>query len=303
MTLADLKNSIIDPDTFGSVNGFIVLKCDDNHFLADQYLETIEKDNQYFLNKISSIFEPSSSALSLVFDYENRINVLRVAEFNEYADNYDELGNIIVVCDKIDKKIEAVIKPYIIKIPKLQTWQIQDYVTVNTGLTNEMAEKLVEVSKADIYKVTNEIDKLKMFSKEEQPYIFSELLNDPVTDLYDQSLLDISSAMLKGDRITVLNGLLHRQLLDMDPFWLVSLLLGNYKKILYINFNSGLGAEDLKMTPKQVNAIKYYYKHISLKQVQEAIEVLTDIDIKIKSGDLILDQDYLFDYIMNKVMV
>lgn len=303
MTLQELKLSIVDPETYGPVKGFIILKCLENHFIVDQYLDALEKDSQYELNKVSSIFEPTTSALSLVFDYDNRINIIKTDEFNEFADNYDDLGTIIVVCNTIDKKVDPFVKPYVIEIPKLQEWQIHDYIMVNSALGSDMANYLIKAAKGDIYKVTAELDKIQLFPKEQQQLLFADLINDPNTDLYDQSLLDVSSAMLKGDRIAVLNALLHRYILDMDPMWLISLLITNFKKILFINFNSGLSAEDLKVTPKQINAIKYYYKHFTLDQVKAAIDFLTSIDAKLKNGELILDQSHLFDYIMNKIIV
>ena len=53
---------------------------------------------------IESIFE-HQSALSLVFDFTEYVNVLKTETFSEFIEDYSELSDTIVVCNKVDKKI------------------------------------------------------------------------------------------------------------------------------------------------------------------------------------------------------
>jgi hypothetical protein len=93
------------------------------------------------------------------------------------------------------------------------------------------------------------------------------LKNDVATDLFSLSAFDLSEAIIKADVKTVLSFLHHRDCVDVQPLALVALLLNNYKKIAMVVLNSGITAEVIGISPKQYNAIKYYYKGYTQEQL------------------------------------
>ena len=102
MTLVELKNYI----TSGIVpHDFLILVDKDNKFLARQYIKAIGDLATGGINKISSIYEPFQSSLTLLTASEGCINVLYTDTFDERADDYSQFENTIVVCEQVDKII------------------------------------------------------------------------------------------------------------------------------------------------------------------------------------------------------
>src|SRR5574344_1605478 len=113
MTLEELKNSILD-NTLS--DEFIILKCEDNFFIADQYVDMICKNKCMSKEIVDSIFSNTDTSLSLIFNYDNVLSVVKVDEFNEDDDNYSRFTNTIVICKSIDKKITDKVKEFVVEI-------------------------------------------------------------------------------------------------------------------------------------------------------------------------------------------
>ena len=152
MKLEELKNSIIKKNAPDSL---LVFVTSGNNFLAEQYLEGIAKSKELDINKINSL-KDLESASALVFDYGSMLNVLRVEVFDEFAE-YKDLKNVVVICNKLDKKIEKVVADYVITMPKLTDWQVVDYIlTLCPGLDEDEAKMLYKITYGDIYRIDNE---------------------------------------------------------------------------------------------------------------------------------------------------
>ena len=75
-------------------------------------------------------------------------------------------SNLIIITPKLLKDVEKEYDEYILRIPKLEEWQIVDYIkTVSPGLTQDEMEWLVRTYKSNMYRVELEVDKLKPFSE------------------------------------------------------------------------------------------------------------------------------------------
>ena len=79
----------------------VVLLCAENFFIADQYINTLCAKTGKEKKLVNSIFE-QVSAMSLVFDYTETVNVLKTETFSEIAEDYSVFENIIIVCNKLD---------------------------------------------------------------------------------------------------------------------------------------------------------------------------------------------------------
>lgn len=296
MDIKKLKEQIISNSLS---NDFLVLVCEENFFVANQYISRICQNRHCQETCVEELVNQENSSLSLVFDFSNTLNVLRTDVFDAFYNDYAQFKNNIVLCNKIDKKIEGQLADYIVKVPKLVDWQIKDFMKlICKELEEDEINWLYEVTSGNIYKIENELDKIKLFSGKKQREILNELKYDDNSDLYKISNFSLSEAILKRNMLVISDYLRHISFAEIDPFSLVGLLISNYKKILFINFNSGLTAEQLKMTPKQINAIKYYYRDISEKTVTESLKFLTSIDKRLKTGKLDLETTELIEFII-----
>ena len=296
MTLIELKNFI----TSGIVpSEFMILVNKDNQFLAKQYVNAIGDLAPGGLNKISSIYEPFQSSLALLASPEGCINVVTVDTFDERAEDYSQFENTIVVCEQIDKSISKVVESYTIKLPKFEDWQICDYAkTICPSLEEEELTWLVQATNGSIERVLNELDKVKLFSKDEQKYIFSSIRFDAQTDLYKVDLFAIVNALVDGDLATLYEFLRHKNYDLLDPIMLSNRALTSLKNIILVTQNHGLSAEDCGVSPAQYRAIKYKYRSLNVNAAKQKLKFLTSIDLALKSSKLDMSKEALFSYLI-----
>lgn len=305
MTLAELKTKLTNRAV---PNNFMVFVCEDNHFLVNQYLQEIIK-LKGGERKINSIHDPVSSALTLVVDYTEEVNILRVETFDEPAPSYDEFTNTIVVCDKVDKKLEAVLKDHIVVFPKLLEWQVKDYMqNLCPSLTPEEINWLYETANGDIYRIKNELDKVALFTSGEQKEIFEELRVDPGNDLcfrYDQKataaplqqlMFTLSDAIIANEKLDLLGFLKHDYILPMDPIAIATMIFNKLKNTALVKFNSGVDPKNIGLSD---GAVKWLRKSpLSEARVFDKLNFISSIDLRLKSSELDLSNNKKLDYIL-----
>ena len=296
MTLVELKNYI----TSGIVpHDFLILIDNDNKFLARQYVKAIGNLATGGVNKIYSIYEPFQSSLALLTAPEGCINVLYTDTFDERAEDYSQFENTIVVCEQIDKTISKVVENFTIKLPKLEEWQILDYAkTFCPAVEEEDLLWLIQATDASIERVINELDKVKLFDKNEQKHIFSSIRFDPQTDLYKVDLFTIVNALVDGN-LMVLHDFLKRKNYDMfEPIVLANRTLTSLKNIILVTQNPGLTVEACGVSPAQYGKLSRKYRSLNVEAVKQKIKFLTDIDLALKSSKLEMSKEAMMNYLV-----
>ena len=296
MTLIELKNLI----TSGTIpSEFIILVSKDNPFLARQYVNAICDLSTGGINKISSIYEPFQSSFTLLTAPEGCVNVLTTETFDERAEDYNQFENTIVVCEQIDKSLSKAVEEYIIKLPKFEDWQIYDYAkTLCPVLEEEELMWLISSSNISIDRVLNELDKVRLFDKDEQKYVFSAIRFDPYTDLYKVDLFTIVNALVDGDLATLFTFLKNKNFDLLDPIMLSNRVLTSLKNIILITQNQNILAEDCGVSPAQFRSIKYKYRSVNVSAIKKKIKFLTNIDLALKSSQLELSKEAMLNYLV-----
>ena len=295
MTLQTLKSQIKHNSLS---NDLIIFRVSENNFLADQYIDAICKQKDLPKTYIKSLAERTNQALALVYDFTSELSVLKVETLEEET-NFDDLDNVIIVCKKVDKKLEKEVEPYIVDIPKLEKQYVLDYIlTICPGISQEDANWLYDVTKGDIYKIQSELDKLVLFIKGEQKDIFEQIKNDANSDLYTQQIYKLADALIRRNKKLVKEVIQHMNNLDFDPIALTNITLNNAKNILYLSERSGVDEKALGLKPNQITAIKNQYKGCSVEHLAKIIGFLSKIDIKLKLGYLDMPKEHLMEYII-----
>lgn len=270
MQVKDLKLKIENnevPDTF------LILECPENYFVADQYIKEIArlKGKEIKYNNSFSVVD----------------NYLSVVTVDELKDDILVKDNLIVKCKCMKNKKY---NEYVITIPKLETWQIYNYVGRHLpGLSKDQLSELCSSLNFNIYSLQNEIDKLKLFTKEAQSFMYEGVKNT----LLPTSVFDLSNALLKRDNYKV------KQLLNQEynGLSLRSVLLSNLKVILAIQTNSVLTPKDLGVSEKQYYAIsKYNVGYYTTEELTKRYKILYNIEDMVKTGKL--TNSNITDYIV-----
>ena len=299
MTLIELKNYITNKI---APTDFMIFVNKDSSFLASQYLQAISSLFDNGIRKVSSIYEPQQSSLSLLAMPEGTLNVVIVETFDERAEDYSQFENTIVVCEQVDKSIAKSLEDYIIKFPKLEEWQILDYAKT---LCPEVDETdllwLIQASDNNIERVLNELEKVALFSKEDQKAVFASIRFDPQTDLFKTDLFAIVNALVEGD-LTVLFDFIRRNGYDaLEPVMLANRALTSLKNIILISQNPGITAEDCGVSGGQFRFLKYKYTSLNVEAVRNKIKFLTNFDLDLKTSRFDLPKRDMLNYLISNL--
>lgn len=296
MTLVELKNYI----TSGIVpHDFLILVDKDNKFLARQYVNAIGDLVTGSINKISSIYEPFQSSLALLTVPEDCINVLITDTFDERAEDYSQFENTLVVCEQIDKTIIHATEEYTIKLPKLEEWQILDYAkTLCPAVEEEDLLWLIRATDASIERVINELDKVKLFNKNDQKQVFSAIRFDPNTDLNNAAFLNVSNAIAYGDMSALFTLMRSANFYELDAVGLASNVLTSLKNIIIISQNPMMNAKECGVSDKQWGYIRRNYNNLNIEAVKQKIKFLTNFDLALKSSKLEMTKEAMMNYLV-----
>lgn len=277
-------------------DSFLILKYTDVPFIAKQYVDEISKFKNRQIVYVDSIDDIAEN----IFGDDNILYVMNTDKLVRPI-KATSLNNKVIICSSIDEDILESVKDYVVDIPKLQQWQIRAYASKNlSGLSTEEVNWLSDITK-DVYRLSNEMDKISIFNKEEQSKIFS-LLNDEdaYCDLNPNTIFNFTNAITKRDIKVVKNILETLETMDVEPVGVLTILYKSFKNIIDIQMSSNPTPESLNMSQKQFNAIRYNLGKFTNSELIQIFETLTSIDTKLKSGNL--PADNIIEYLLINVL-
>lgn len=274
----ELVNSKKVPDDL------VIFLCKENHFVAMQYTKEIAR--QKGLNIVFT-------DIPIENDQSNNLYVNIVDKLEKLNSSTKSLNNNIIICNEIN---DDDLQIYATPIPKLESWQTRDYIKALTKLDDDSCEWLNKSTNSDIYRIDNEINKLRDFANQQD--LFNDMRKDgSYNDSSSVVLYDLSNAILKKDfnSLAKIYGKI-----DVQPFALIGLLIKQFKMVISIQLDSSSTANSLNISDRQFNAIRYYScGYYNKKQLVEIYDFLTSVDYKIKSGQI--EERYVNDYIITYI--
>lgn len=296
MKLQTLKTNLLEnrlPDSF------MIFVCPENFFIADQYIEMICNKSGKEKRLIESIFE-QQSALSLVFDFTDYVNVLKTETFSEFIEDYSELTDTIIVCNKVDKKIAELVKDYIIEVPKVEKHHLAEYILQRCPELDSLeVDWLLQATNQDIYKINNELDKLLVFSAKERKGVLAHLKFEPGSDLFSLDTYTLRDAIIYNNKNILVEYLKHQESHQIELLSLVGLILKHARALLSVKYTKRK-AEELGLTYG-------YYKRllsepwIPQEHLQSIIKITANIDLQLKSGLLEMPKNRQIDYLLARL--
>lgn len=211
--------------------------------------------------------------------------------------------NAIIVAEKIDVKIDD-FNPYIIKFPDIPDWGIQDFIASNINIEEKDRLWLASACKNDLFRIKNEIDKLRIFDSQSQPDLFKQFMKDKIfSDLSNYTIFDFMNAIVRKDISKIDQILRERANIDIEPLGVVTLIFNNFKNMLSIQSDPRCTAETLGISDKQFNVIRNQSKAYSFIDLKRIFEFICSMDNKIKNGMLdSTNKDQQIDYILVNIL-
>lgn len=302
MTIEALKAEI---ESGHIQDDFIIIKRNGSDFLTTQYVDNIIR----VLNKppvyIESIDDILYDSFSFFSDEEDDINI-RILDIDKFDIPMEKLGGIkslIIITNKFaDKEVESQLSNRILTMPKLEEWQVTDYVySLLDGVDKSDLDWLLSILHNNLYRLDQEIGKLSLFTPGERKYLFKEMRNDGTfNDLSTYNIFNFSNAITHKDVNSLKNVYKEISRIDISDFGLLAILLKGFRNILMVQLNPNPTTENTGIESKQLYAIKKIPKVYSPEQIINIFMFLSDIDRQVKSGEL--STDILVDYMTVKIL-
>ena len=314
MTHKELKQSILDNILS---DDFMVLQYSDFDFIANQYVTAIAENKDLEIQYIDSLDEVLDY-LTSYDDYCPFLFVMHTDSFDELKEDYSIYTNTVVICNKIQAKVAKVVNNFVIKLDKLDPKDpkyIKEYINEECpGLSNDSINILCYVTQGNIHKIATVLTQLKLFTEKEQDKLFKELLNTEGTELYYNTAFTLTDSLLdmRNKLNTVHEILKHRNCCDITAMFVLTLLNTKLRNSAIIccggkvSNTSFKGKDGKSMSPEYFRRIKnsYIYNPKSqasvnqFNKIRNNLNFLSQVDNRIKLGQLELSDDYLLDYII-----
>lgn len=298
MLLQELKTKIERSDTDYA---FMIFKLEEPSFLAEQYYLAIAKNLGYPIEYVADLTPFYSHS---PFMEKEVLYIHHTDELCLELPGLEANSNLIIVCNKVNKSSNLCYNTYIIDFPKLENWQIKDFVYSSLeGIATSDLDWLIGQAGFNNFRLALEVDKLKLFSITERPYIFKLLkLENGYSDLTQFSVYDLSNALINRD-IDALKTCY--QSIDPKTFNIIGciqLLYTNFRNIISIQLSKFPNIPPKGMSQKQYYAIKHNVnmQRYNKEQLLKIFAMLTSIDQELKLGNI--NTDFLLNYIISFIL-
>lgn len=303
MELQELSNALKNNS---NIESFYIFLNTENTFLSNQYIEEISKVKSLsisYVDELKSLVPDKNDIFGCdVTLSENTLYVYKTDEFVCNDISIKNVKNLIIVCNKIEKNTAELFKTFIIEMPKLQEWQIKDYVySLADGVDHRKLDWLISICNKDIYRIDNELSKIKIFNKKDRDDVFNQFAEEGAfSDLSNIVVFDLTSAILKRDAKRTSEILEDIKNFDCEPFGVLTLLLNSFRNVINIQLSRDPSAVSLGMKPAQFYAIQKNNCGVYTKeQLVTIFELLSKIEFRVKMGELPVE--LLIDYMVTNV--
>lgn len=302
MKFEDVK-SLIEDGKIG--DSLLILQYQDNNYVAYQWAREIARIHNKHISYIESLDGIISASIDIfgtkTIDDGERIYSCEI--FDVISEKLKLEKNLIIITNKITKESENIFKDNICILPKLEEWHIKDYVySVCQGINEKDLDWLVSVCKSDIYRISNEVDKLTLFSVNERRYLFEDMkYQGAFNDLSTFNVFNITNAVTSRDFDSLLNALKEIKSFDAEPLGVVTLLYQGIKKLILVWLANNPTPENTGLRSNVIYAINKSPRTFTKKQLLDTYQFLNSIDRLLKTGQL-CDMNKLIDYVICKVL-
>lgn len=293
MTLQDVKKYVVDEGEFPS---FIIFKCADSDYVPLQYVKEVAKDSYCF---IESLEDYTKAQISLEY-YESTVYVYRTDELTTCYASFKEVNNLVIICNKIDKNLSKEFSDYIVEVPKLEKWQIKDYIAQNyLSLTEAQMDSIIENCRGDVFKIDIELNKLKPFLSSLHSVLYDEFERADIFESHQEAkIFDLVNAIQSKD-VSKVDEILNKEV-DINSIGLISMLHNGFKNIIKVWFTKNPNEMNTGLKNNQIWAINKLPRVWSRDQLIQILKELTEVDCKIKSGEM--PEPLLTKYVISRVL-
>ena len=264
-----------------------IFKIQDTDFIAFQYIEKIAQIQCKQIEIVDNLESISVSKNELFEVTNSKLYVFKCESFDKEI----TLKDTYIICTKVDvDKCSNVIE-----IPKLTDLFIKDWLfSVCEGVSQSKLENLF-MNTSNIYCLKQYVDIITTFNLSERESVLDELVShNQIQFENSKTVFDFATSIVNFDLNALLNIYRNIDYIDINNVGLVTILIGQVRKLIDVKCNSTFSSE-LGITEKQFYYLKSHCGY-SLGQLLKLYDLLTGMALKLKTG--YLDSGYWVDYLI-----
>lgn len=306
MTIQELKQQIEKSIVSESL---IIFNCSKGDaFIAFQYINAIAGINGRTVSVIDDISDLLNySAEDELFGADDDDMTLKVYSVDKFDCSdirlIQQKNLIIVVSDKMSADSQKAFANNIVDVLKLEPWQIKDFMYSSLPTVKpENLNWLQSVCNNDIYRINSEIDRIKIFNKNDYEAVFESFYLDGIySDLTAYTIFNLTNAIQSRDVVEIKKSYINLNNLDNSDMLFYSVLCNSFRNLIQVQLGNNVTSSDCNLTDKQIYAIKKLPKIYTEEQLIKIYMMLTDISMSIRMGTMLTGIN-LVDYIIIKIL-
>lgn len=300
MTLEDVKRNI-QKDNLAET--FLIFVCHDNFFIAEQYIRELAHRHPYTIEYIDSLDRYKGSQENLFEPLTDTVlHVLTCNKFSSTDFSVCSDDNLIVITHEISDEVWSIFENNIVEVPKLEAWQIEDYIfSLAEGADSSDLERLCKLCAGDIYKIENEVSKLSIFPEIQRKYLLKELFDsDSLQGKSDLNIFTLTNALQCRNVEDARKVLLEISNIDVEPLGLITIMHQNLRKMILVWLSANPTPENTGLKGNQIWAIRNLPRVFTREQLLRAFQLVNSLEYKLKSGEI--NEDLIIDYMVIKIL-
>ena len=283
----------------------LIFLYEDTNFIPLQYIVEIARIREKNIEYIDSLASIGSNVNDIFggTTVSNSLRVLITKELEDIHEKFKYETDLYIIVNKIkDKACIEKLSDSIVIVPKLEDWQIKDYVySLAEGIDTKSLDWLIEATGSDIYRLENELDKFKLFQEAERKYLFEDMVSDGAfVDLSNFNVFNITNAVTSRDYNTLKSALKEIKSFDAEPLGVVTLLYNGFRKLILVWLANNPTTESTGLKSGMIWAIKNQPRVFTKEQLLSSFSLLTNIDKMLKTG--YIDTSWLIDYLICRIL-
>lgn len=239
-----------------------------------------------------------SKKLLIVKDDKSALSDDKMVKALVNSSNY-----VIVLLSSVDKRAQYYksLSNYIVSFDKMSEDILMQVLKPLCNIQESYLKWLIEVCDRDYGRCLLELDKVRIFSKEQQNDLFAKFARDGI--IYCQipdCIFDFSNAILKRDIKRSYSLWEDLKLRGDSPIQIFSVLYNNFRNLMIVQLSEHPTKESTGLEEKQINGIKWNKGKYTDSELVDIVLLIGELDTMIKQGTI--SEDVSMEYFLAKVM-
>ena len=277
MQLKELKKNIMDKNV---IEDMIIFKYEDTDFVPNQYVKEIASILGKEISYVDTIQEARSNG---GFFGEEPIFVVRIDNLKTLIE-YNR--SVVVMTKAVSEEVMKELGQYVVEVPKLEQWMVEDYVASYCDGLDEDTIKWFASRYNDIYHITEELDKLTVFPIGNRQLMFKKLHDENgFSPSDDDTVIAMLNAVQSRNHEEVERVLCKLQENGTDYIGMIGLIQNSIKRLIKVWLNKNPTPDNTGMKSNQIYAISKLRKVYSREKLIQIFEDLSLLDSKIMNSE------------------